>query len=251
MESIRWRYQPEFRINVTIEGQPVRDGLTILPSFQSLGYMQDYGAIAQMRNGVLLFSIKQRHNGVTWVPAIPITTPFPFGFALQFTAESGVSSLDFYGQGTTTFGRRILYLNNLSPAGVIDANIVGNTVRLTPAADVALSDFGSISSGIPSLDFTPGSFTQFRAGKIIAGAVVTFTTNQTIAPTDHHASVDMSSAQTGSYLLRLEGGSPIQERVVIDKRLAGRKVHGYVEIFRDVWQAPLLPRNYTLNFTAV
>ncbi|HLF64386.1 MAG TPA: hypothetical protein VI603_11565 [Saprospiraceae bacterium] len=251
MESIRWRYQPEFRINVTIEGLPVISGLQLIPTFQSCVYMQNYSAITQSRGGTLLFSVKQNHNGVTWIPAIPLTTPFPFAFGLRLNGENPISPLDFFSQGNSTFGRRILYVNNLSPAGAIDSNLIGNNVRLTAAADVSLTDSGSLSAGIPSAEFTPGTFTQFRAGKVRAGSAVTFTTNQTIANTDRRASFDMTLRERGSYVLRLEGGAPIQEFVVVDTSSAQSAIIGIVEIFRDAWLAPLLPRNYTINFTAV
>ncbi len=249
MESVRWRYHPEFRINVTLDGQLPDAGVQLFPTEFSRMCMKNYGVIARTVGGTIICSVKQYHNGVTWIPTVPLSSPCVFGFVLTLSSDGTVPALDFYAQGNSTFGRRILYLNNLSSTGVIDSNLIGSNVRLTPSADVALTDAGSVCGGIPAVLFTPGTFTQFRAGKIRAGAPISFGINQPVNATDQRASLNMTLQPKGSYVLRLEGGTPVQERVIIDPIISGKEVSGVIEIFRDTWHTPAQPRNYNINFT--
>jgi hypothetical protein len=251
METLRSRYVPEFRIAVTIGGQPPLSGVQIAPATYTAQNMRNYGVVSTRSNGAVLCSVRQLRNGGTWSAAADLTEANVFAFALRFTDSQQLSSLDFYGQGTGLFGRRILYVNNLSLAGVIDSNLSGNTVRLTSGTDVALTDAASVSAGIPGVQFVAGDYTQFQAGRLRAGTAITFPINQPIPSPAQRAALDLSSEPRGSYVLRLQGAAPQQERVVLDPAIAGDSINGVIEIFRDTWNAPAQPRNYTLNFTIV
>lgn len=251
MENIRWRYHPEFRIQVTVDGTPAGTGMQIIPSPASKVMMDKYGVIFRATNGSLVCHVKQHHNGVTWSPAIVLTEPIVFSFLIQFTQEMPVDDFLFFSQGTSTFGRRVFYANNLSGTGVIDSNLAANNVLLTPGNDVALTDTGSITSGIISRQFSAGTFTQLRVGKIKSGASINFSINQPIAPTQTQAGIDLTLYPKGSYVLRLEGGSPLQEKVFIDEASTSGNTSGVIEIFRTTWHVPLQPRNYSINFTTI
>ena len=251
MENIRWRYQPEFRIQVTVNGTLAGPGLRIMPSPASKALMDKYGVIFRSTNGSLVCHVKQHHNGVAWNPAISLAEPIVFSFLIQFTQELPVDDFLFFSQGTSTFGRRIFYANNLSATGVIDNNLAANNVRLTPGNDVAVTDTGSLSSGIISRQFSAGTFTQLRVGKIRSGASINFSINQPIAPTQTQSGIDLTIHPKGSYVIRLEGGSPLQERVFIDDASTSGNTSGVIEIFRTTWHVPLQPRNYSVNFTTV
>lgn len=250
MESIRWRYQPEFRISVTLNGQLMHAGIRLSPSAYSRVTMENYCVLSTPTGGHLVCSVKQRYEGINWVPAIPLTSPVVFAFVVRLTGDVPFPELDFFGQGSAVFGRRIFYANNLSAAGAIDSNLAGNAVRLTPAADVAQTDAGSICGDITGVQVMPGAFTQFRLGRIRSGAPVAFTHTHIVAASENRVSLDMSAYPRGSYLMRLEGSTPVQERVCIDPVSAGQDLVGVIEIFRDIWHVPAQPRNYTVNFTS-
>jgi hypothetical protein len=62
MDSIRWRYQPEFRINVTVEGNPA---IPNEPSSQvSENISDNYGVIFTSANGslIVMSTISQRSH---------------------------------------------------------------------------------------------------------------------------------------------------------------------------------------------
>ena len=250
MDSIRWRYHPEFRINVTVDGNPAI-GAQIIPSPVSENISDNYGVIFTSANGSLICHVRQHHNGVTWNPAIPLAEPIVLAFALEFTRELPVDDFLFYSQGTSTFGRRIFYANNLNASGAIDSNLAANAVRLTPGVDAALSDNGSVSGGIISKQINAGAFTQLRVGKIRPGGPLSFTINQPIPATQTHAGINLTLQSQGSYVVRLDGGAPVEEKVFVDVQSSSGNTSGIIEIFRDTWFAPVQPRNYNVNFTTI
>ena len=68
--------------------------------------------------------MREHHDGANWAPSIPFDVATVFSFALHMP-ETVVSALQFFASGSTRFGRRIFYANNLSAAGTIDANLSG------------------------------------------------------------------------------------------------------------------------------
>ncbi|MBO9150665.1 hypothetical protein ACFOTA_00475 [Chitinophaga sp. GCM10012297] len=248
MEKIVWRYIPEFRISIRINGADPGETFRLRPSPASAETVRNYGLLTRTVPGGLVAYMKQHHNGVTWVPAAPITQPILFSFWLTVNSGQPFPSIDFFETGAQQLGRKIFYANNLSAAGAIDANLAANTVVLTAAAAAGNAEQGALSGLLLSKRVTPGAFTQIRAGKIAAGAPVSFTLNDPIAATQESVGLDLRLLPGGAYVVRLEGGAPVEERVVFDQRAAGGEVSGMIDIYKNVWHMAPQPREYSINF---
>lgn len=243
MDVDAWRYQPEFRINVLINGTSAGDAVKVMLSPAAAAVCRNYGVITRAVPGGLVAYMRQHPNGITWVPAADLTQPVTFTFWLVIS-----HAVDFFDAGTQRFGRHIIYANNLSAAGAIDSNLAGNTVQLTAAAAAGNAERGALSTFLLSAAVTPGDYTTFRAGRIAAGAPVSFTVNNPVAPAQSSVGLDVSLLPKGAYVIRLEGGAPVQERVVFDQLASGSEVNGIIEIYKDAWHMAPQPREYSINF---
>lgn len=242
MEVHAWRYHPEFRINVLVNGESAGDTVTIIPSPAASAVFRNYGVLTRAVPGGLVAYVKQHRAGVVWQPAVALTqaTAFPFWLSIQ-------QQVDFFASGTRRFGRQILYANNLNASGAIDSSVVGNTVRLSAAADAGDAERGALSTFILSTNVNAGAFTALRAGKIAAGAPVGFSINEPITAQQTVTGIDISLHPKGSYIVRLEGGAPVQERVIFDQQAAGSNTNGIIEIYKDAWLMAPQPREYSIN----
>lgn len=243
MNVIAWRYHPEFRIRIQINGTDGGDDVILQPSPSGAEVFRNYGILTRPAPGGLVAFVRQHHNGVNWVPASPITIPVVFAFRFFIR-----SSPDFFDQGTQTFGSMIFYANNLNAAGAIDSNLAGNTVRLTAAAAAGDPERGALSTNVLSASFDPGDFTALRAGRITPGAAVAFSINHPIAAGHTTAGLDVSLLPKGAYVVRLEGGSPVEERVIFDQQAIATNTGGIIEIYKDAWQIAPQPREYSIDF---
>ncbi len=248
MEKIVWRYIPEFRVSIRVNGADAGDAVRLRPSPASADSIRNYGLLTRATPGGLTAYMKQHHNGVSWVPAVPITQPVLFSFWLTLANGAPFPSIDFFEQGAQQLGRKIFYANNLSAAGAIDANLAGNTVALTAAADAGNAENGALSGLLLSKQVAPGEYTQIRAGKIAPGAPVSFTLNTPVAATQESVGLDLRRLPGGAYVVRLEGGTPLEERVVFDQRAAGGAVSGMIDIYKNAWHMAPQPREYSINF---
>lgn len=248
METYAWRYHPEFMIRILVNGQDAGEAVKLLPAPASAGIMQNYGLLTRPVPGGLVGYVRQHRDGVNWVPAVDITEARGFAFWLIVQQGAEFPLPDFFDQGSQAFGRQIFYANNLSATGAIDSNLSGNVVVLTSAPVVGDTERGALSSYILSASVAPGDFTQFRAGRILAGAPQGFSITQPVAPTQSKVGLDLSLLPKGAYVIRLEGGSPVEERVFFDQQATGAAVNGIVEIYKDAWQAPPQPREYSIDF---
>lgn len=248
MDINRYRYRPEFRIIVTIDGQPT-NRVALSPVGISDHTFQAYRVITKKSDGSIGVFAEQRNNGGGFVPSVDLTSTESFLFKLSCDDIAG--SLNFFAQGDTRYGQRIFYANNLNAAGAIDATVVAETMRLTPAANVSQSDQASITAGIFSTTITPAAFSDIQAGKIRAGGPVSFSNSQPVQATASSAGMDLTLSPHGSYVIRLNGGGPVLERLILDPFLTKQGTHGIIEIFRDAWLLLPQPRTYTINFTTV
>ena len=248
MEKIVWRYTPEFRISIRVNGNDPGETFRLRPSPASAETIRNYGLLTRAVPGGLVAYMKQHHNGIAWVPAAPITQPILFSFWLMLANGKPFPSIDFFEQGTQQLGRKIFYANNLSAAGAIDANLAANTVVLTAAAAAGNAERGALSGFLLSKRVTPGAFTQIRAGKIAAGGPVSFTLNNPIAATQETVGLDLRLLPKGAYVVRLEGGAPVEERVVFDQQAVGGEVSGMIDLYKNAWHMAPQPREYTINF---
>lgn len=251
MEEFAWRYHPEFRISLLVDGQRVGNALKLIPSPASIHTMQNYGLLVKTIPGGAMGYVKQYHNGTNWVPAVAIAQPCTFSFWLQVMQGSGFQFPDFFNQQNQHFGSPIFYANNLSATGVIDSNISGNVVQLTSAPVVSDTEKAGLSNYLLSTSVTPGDFTLIRAGKIMAGAPVNFSISDPIASSQSRVTLDLRLLSKGIYVVRLEGTSPVEERVVFDEKAALAGVNGIIELYKDAWQIPAQPREYRIDFPSV
>ena len=248
MEELAFRYQAEFNISVQVNGSPAGDAIEILPSPGSQQLLNNYGLLVKPIPGGAMVFVRQKLSGVNWVPSVTLTQPVKFSFWFIVRQGADVAFLDFFKQGTQRFGRQILYTNNLSAAGVIDANLAGNVVSLTAGAAADNAERGALSNYIVSLQIAPGDYNMIRAGEIKAGAPVSFPISDPITAAQSSVSLDFRQLNKGAYVLRLEGAVPVQERVVFDQVAAGSEVNGVIDIHRDNWFMPAQPREYRINF---
>lgn len=243
MDVYAWRYQPEFRIGVLINGASAGDAVKVMLSPAAAAVCRNYGVITRAVPGGLIAYMRQHRSGVTWVPAVELTQPITFTFWLIIS-----HTVNFFNTGNRRFGRHIFYANNLSAAGVIDSNLAANRVRLTAVANAGNAERGALSTFLLSADIIPGDYNTFRAGKIVAGAPVSFTVNDPVAATQSNVGLDVSLLPKGAYVVRLEGGVPVQERVVFDQQANGSTTNGIIEIYKDAWHMAPQPREYRINF---
>lgn len=247
MEKLVWRYIPEFRIRIRINNADPGDGVRLILSPLSEAAAANFGLLIRSSPGGLTAFCKQHHNGVTWVPATALTQPVQFTFWLIID-KARAALPDFFEQGTQQLGRRIFYASNLTAAGVIDANLAGNLVTLTATANAGNAENGALSGYLLSRKVTPGAFNQIRAGKIAAGAPVSFTLSEAVAPLQERVGLDLRPHPRGAYVVRLEGGAPLEEKVVFDQNAATADVCGVIDIFKQAWHLAPQPREYSINF---
>jgi hypothetical protein len=250
MQRNAWRFRPEFVVQVQIDGQSPGDTITLHPSVSTAGALRSYGLLTRPLPGGLLCSARQRHTGTGWVPAVPLDEPVVFSFWLKLRQGEGRALPAFFADDAPRFGRKIFYANNLSASGAIDAGAASGSVRLTQAARVGAAERGALSGALLSTRFTPGEFSQLRAGAIRAGAAVSFSITHPIAPDDERAGLDFSLRPKGAYVVRLQGGPSVQERVVVDQATLRAEVSGVIDIFRDQWLLPAQPRVYRADFSS-
>ena len=249
MESWRWRYHPEFRIQLLVDGQPENSAFSLVADTFGNNAFNNYGLVAKPYDGGIVCHQLQKPDGVNWIPAVDLTSPVRFIFWLLPKAGTDISELTFFSSAATTFGRPALYVNNLDTNGNIDANIAGSVVSLTTGISAGNTERASISTPVVGAEITPADFTEIRAGQIDAGSPVSFTESRPILNTDTHASIDFSILPQGAWFVELVGGSPVSEPVVIDQRFAGCKAIGYIVVYREEWLTPVQPREYQLNFS--
>lgn len=247
METLAWRYHPEFTIQLLINGQDAGDTIRLIPAPSDATTFQRYGLLIRNISGQLTLFVKQRHNGTSWIPVASLSQPVVLPFWLQVN-HTAAAIPDFFRQGKQQFGRKILYANNVSGTGAIDANVNGNTVTLSAAAAAGNTENGALSPFLLSAAITPGTFNFIRAGRIQPGAAVSFSINQPLESTQTRAALDFRQQVAGAYVIKLDGGSPVEERVVINDQAALTGVNGIIEIHRDTWHLPSQPRIYQLNF---
>ncbi len=243
MEKIVWRYQPEFRISIKINGTDAADAVKVVPAPSFPTPFKNYGVLTRNVPGGAVAYVRQFKQGAGWVPEVNLTAANTFTFWLYLQRK-----VDFFNNGSQRFGRQILYANNLSAAGAIDSNLAANVVQLTTAAAAGDTERGALSTFLLSSAVNPGDFTAFKAGKIAAGAPVSFSVNTPVAPTQTSVGLDVSAMPKGAYIVRLEGGAPVQERVIFDQVASGSAVNGIIEIYKDAWQLGPQPREYSINF---
>lgn len=247
MEKLVWRYTPEFRIRVRINNTDPGEAVSLALSPLSAATAASFGLLVRATPGGLTAFCRQHFNGVSWVPATALTQPVQFSFWLMID-KARAALPDFFEQGTQQLGRRIFYASNLSAAGVIDANLAGNVVALTAAANAGSTENGALSGYLLSHKIVPGAFNQIRAGKIAAGAPVSFTITETVTPLQDRTGLDLRPHPRGAYVVRLEGGTPLQEKVVFDQSAATANVCGVIDIFKQAWHLAPQPREYSINF---
>ncbi len=251
MEEFAWRYHPEFRINLLIGGQPAGDALRLVPAPTNLTTMHNYGLLVKSIPGGVMGYVKQYHDGTDWVPAIGIAQPCLFSFWLQVMPGSGFQFPDFFNQQHQRFGSSIFYANNLSSTGVIDSNLNGNVVELTSTPLVSDTEQAGLSNYILSTSVAPGDFSLLTAGKVVASAPINFSISIPITPTQTAVALDLRLSPKGTYVVRLEGDDPIEERVVFDEKAALAGISGIIELYRDAWQVPAQPREYRVDFPGI
>lgn len=251
MEEFAWRYHPEFKINLLIDGQGVGNILKLVPSPTSVDMMRNYGLLIKSIPGGAMGFVKQYLQETSWLPAVDIAQPCMFSFWLQRGQDTGFQLPDFFNEQNQCFGSPIFYANNLSATGIIDGNIGGNVVRLTSASIVSVTEKAGLSNYLLSTSVTPGAFTEVRAGKIVAGAPVNFSFSDAIVSTQSRIALDFRSRPKGAYVIRLEGTSPVEERVVFDEKAGLAGVNGIIELYKDAWQIPTQPREYRIDFPSV
>lgn len=244
MERLSWRYHPEFQIRILIDG--VSAGSAVMVRAVDSPSFRNYGLLARANDGGMVCFVKQTESGGVWQPAVPLNTPTLFAFWVNF---EGV--LPFFSQPRPFFGPAIFYANNLSLAGAIDANLVGNSVSLTAGADAGATEIGAAMTSVFSAEVPAGDYTQISAGKIRLGAPVSFSINQAIAAEQTRVGLDLSLLDRGAYVVHLDGAVPHEERGVSDQRLVLSQARGVIEIYRDAWLSPVQPREYTVNFLSV
>jgi len=247
METLAWRYHPEFTVQLLINGQDAGDSIRLIPATSDAGIFERYGLLAKNISGQVTVFVKQRHDGIAWIPVASLSQALVLPFWLEVN-HAAARIPDFFRQGKQRFGKKILYANNVSGTGVIDANVNANTVTLSAAAAAGNTENGALSPFLLSAAITPGTFNFIRAGRIQSGAAVSFSINQALASTQTTASLDFRQQAAGAYVVKLDGGSPVEERVVINDQAALSGVNGIIEIHRDTWHLPPQPRIYQLNF---
>jgi hypothetical protein len=250
MEELAWRYHPEFNISVLINNQPAGDAIEVIASPSSKKAIDNYGLLIRSVPGSAMTYVRQKPSGVNWVAAVDLTQPIKISFWLMVRQGTDIAFLDFFELGSQRFGRQILYTDNLSAAGVIDANLVGNVVSLTAAPNAGNTERGALSNELLSTAIVPGDYTMIRAGKIVAGAAVSFPVTVPIAATESNVSLDFRQQDKGAYVIRLEGAVPVQEHVMIDEKASGSELCGVIDIHKNAWQLAAQPREYRINFSS-
>jgi hypothetical protein len=250
MEELAWRYHPEFNLSVLINGQPAGDSIEVVAAPSSEKIIDNYGLLIRSVPGGAMAYVRQKLSGVNWVAAVDLTQSIKISFWLMVRQGADIAFLDFFEQGAQRFGRQILYTDNLSAAGVIDANLVGDVVSLTAAASAGNTERGALSNELLSTAIVPGDYTMIRAGKIVAGAAVSFPVTATIAATESNVSLDFRQQDKGAYVIRLEGAVPVQEHVMIDEKASGSELCGVIDIHKNAWQLAAQPREYRINFSS-
>src|SRR5690606_8179844 len=150
METIKWRYHPEFMVEIMIDNQPAGEVLELVPSPGSAAIMENYGLLTRSVPRGLVGYVKQRYNGTDWVPEVSIAAPCVFAFWLTIRQGPAEEQLSFFSQSAQVLGRQIFYANNLSASGAIDANLEDGTVVLTEMSTVSASERASLSNCILS-----------------------------------------------------------------------------------------------------
>lgn len=248
METIAWRYHPEFRVQVLIDDQPVSSGIRLIPDLSTPAF-RNYGLLTRFdESGIICFQ-RQRRTGGTFVPAVDLVSPERFRFLLEIQLEMLSAPLDFFSASSVRFGRTVLYTNNLDAAGGVDTTLAGNVVSLTNALAAGDSERASVSLPILSTEVNAAEFTQIAAGLIEPGNAVVLDQVNTLSTTDTTAKLDLLDAPAGAYRVELDGPAPHEETVFVQDR-AGATVQGFIDIYRDSWLSPTEPREYRLNFAS-
>ncbi|GAA0560460.1 hypothetical protein [Chitinophaga japonensis] len=247
METLAWRYHPEFTIQLLINGQDAGDRLRLVPAPPDTGTFARYGLLTKSMGSQTSAFVKQKPDGGNWAPLVSLSQPVVFAFWLAVN-KNAAALPDFFREGKQQFGRKILYANNVSGSGAIDSNLSGNAVSLTAATEAGNAERGAVSPFLLSAGITPGTFTFIRAGRIQAGAAVSYTINQALESTQTRAALDFRQQPAGAYLVKLDGASPVEEPVVVNEQAVLAGIDGIIEIHRDTWHLPLQPRIYNLNF---
>src|ERR1044072_3068895 len=144
METLAWRYHPEFTVQLLINGQDADDSIRLSPAPSDAGIFDRYGLLAKNISGQVTVFVKQRHDGIAWIPVASLSQALVLAFWLEaYHAAAWIP--DFYRQGKQRFGKKILYANNVSGTGVIDANVNANTVTLSAPAAAGNTENGALS----------------------------------------------------------------------------------------------------------
>jgi hypothetical protein len=249
MESWKWRYHPEFRIQLLVNGLPAEREFNIVSVNTVRNAFKNYGLITRDCAGGIDCHQLQKPDGSNWVPMVDMTEPTCFDFWLLPKAGVDISGLAFFANADPVFGRSVLYADNLDNNGDIDSAIVGGVMPLNAGPSVGSEERASVSHPIVSTDFTAGAYTEIRAGKIRAGSAIVFTESEAIDINDTSASLDFSSLNPGVWRVELVGLTPVIEPVVIDPQFARSDALGHISIYRDAWLTPAQPREYQLNFS--
>lgn len=251
MEGWKWRYHPEFRVHLMIDGQPALEAFNIVAITRGRTSFDNYGLISRPYPSGIVCHQLQKPDGNNWIPAVDLTQAERFQFWIFKTPTMDLSALTFFASASGSFGRPTLYANNLDATGSLDTNLVGNTVSLTSGNAAANSERAYATAPIIGTEITPAAFTELRAGQVLPGGPVTFSVIEQINVTHTRASLDLTLEPAGAWTIELNGGAPITERAVVDQRFASSNAIALVEIYRDAWLSPPQPRNYQLNFSTV
>lgn len=250
MEELAWRYHPEFNLFVLINGQPAGDVIEVIAAPSSEKVIDNYGLLIRPVPGGAMAYVRQKPSGANWVAAVDLMQPIKISFWLMVRQGTDIAALDFFELGSQRFGRQILYTDNLSASGAIDSNLVGNVVSLTAAPSAGNTERGALSTELLSAVIVAGDYTMIKAGKIVAGAAVSFPITDPISATQSNVSLDFRQQDKGAYVIRLEGAVPVQEHVMIDEKAVGSELCGIIDIHKTAWQLAAQPREYRINFSS-
>ena len=190
MEELAWRYHPEFNLFVLINGQPAGDVIEVIAAPSSEKVIDNYGLLIRPVPGGAMAYVRQKPSGANWVAAVDLMQPIKISFWLMVRQGTDIAALDFFELGSQRFGRQILYTDNLSASGAIDSNLVGNVVSLTAAPSAGNTERGALSTELLSAVIVAGDYTMIKAGKIVAGAAVSFPITDPISATLSNVSLD-------------------------------------------------------------
>jgi hypothetical protein len=250
MQESAWRYRAEFMIRILINGQNADETVRLAPSPSTSVMMSNYGLLTRAVPGGLLAYVRQSFDGVDWTPVVEFEESAAFSFWLLVRRGADFQVLDFFDDGSQVFGRQIFYANNLSATGAIDSNLAGQIVTLTAGNQVGNTERGALSTYLLSAEIAPGDFTLLEAGKVAAGLPVSFSISQPIQPNQSTVALDLRLLPKGMYVVRLQGPSPVEERVVFDEEAARADLNGIIEIYKDAWQTVPQPREYRIDFSS-